>query len=345
MNFSSLPKLKSGDSVGIVSPSAVLTHIFPDVYEFGLSRLRDQWKLHPIELPHCKDPNATSQDKMSDLIEAFSNPDIKAVITTLGGEHQVEYVHKLPAEPFRSNPKPFFGYSDNSHFSNFLFLQGVPSFYGGCIYTEYAMQGSMDDFTCKYLDAALFTGGERLLEASPVFNDEDLPWQEKESLLKRRRYQTNEGWYWDGTVDTQGVTWGGCVECIDEMLRNGREIPTLKHFEQIVLFMETSEELPSAPYVRRVLRALGERGILARVQGVLMGRPKAWALGREASDEEKVAYKKEQRDVALQTVRKYNSTIPVVQNLDFGHTAPMVCLPYGSPISISAVQKTIRVQF
>jgi len=345
MKFSSLPKLQPGDSVGIVSPSAVLAPVFPDVYEFGLTRLREQWKLNPIELPHCKNPGATKEDKMSDLIEAFSNPEIKAVITTLGGDHQVEYVHKLPAEPFRSNPKPFFGYSDNSHFSNFLFLQGVPSYYGGCIFTEYAMQGSMDDFTCKYLDAALFSGGERQLEASPEFNDEDLPWKVKENLVKRRRYQANEGWYWDGTTDAQGVTWGGCVECIDEMLRNGREIPTLEHFEQIVLFMETSEELPSDSYVGRLFRALGERGILSRVQGVLMGRPKAWSFERQTADNEKDTYKSEQRDVVLQTVRKYNNTIPVVQNVDFGHTAPMICMPYGSPIAVSSAQRTIRVQF
>lgn len=345
MNFASLPKLQPGDSVGIVSPSSVLAPVFPAEYEFGLARLRDQWKLQPVELPHCKNPHATNEDKMSDLIEAFSNPEIKAVITTIGGDHQVEYVHKLPTEPFRSNPKPFFGYSDNSHFSNFLFLQGIPSYYGGCIYTEYARQGCMDDFTCKYLDAALFSGGERQLEASPEFNDEDLGWGVPENLAKRRRYQPSEGWYWDGSMSASGYTWGGCVESIDEMLRHGREIPSLQQFEQIVLFMETSEELPSAPYVGRVLRALGERGVLTRVQAVLMGRPKGWAFEKQTSDGEKVAYKQEQRDAVLQMVRRYNQTIPVVQNLDFGHTAPMICMPYGSPITVSSSDKTIRVQF
>ena len=83
-------------------------------------KLFEKFGLNPVELPHAKDPNATHQQKMDDLIQAFSDPTIKAVITTIGGDHQIEYVHKLPAEPFRDNPKPFFGYSDNTHFSNFL---------------------------------------------------------------------------------------------------------------------------------------------------------------------------------------------------------------------------------
>ena len=60
---------------------------------------------------------------------------------------------------------------------------------------------------------------------------------------------------------TQGITWGGCVESIDEILRNGVAIPSLTDFENIVLIAETSEEIPSPDYVFRVFRALGERGV------------------------------------------------------------------------------------
>jgi len=339
MQFAKLPKLQPGDSVGIVSPSFVAPAVFPMEYELGLSRLREQFGLNPIELPHVKDGNASNEDKMSDLIQAFEDPKIKAVITTIGGDHQIEYVHKLPAEPFRDNPQPFFGYSDNTHLCNFLFMNGVPSFYGGCIYTEYAMQWSMHPVTERYTRTALFSGGKQTLEASSDFNDEDLGWGAKENLTRHRRYQPSEGWYWDGERDGRGLLWGGCVESIDEILRHGRAIPSLKDFEEIVLFLETSEELPSAAYVSRVIRAFGERGILSRVQGVLMGRPKAWSFEKNSSDEEKVAYKATQRDAVLNTIRKYNPTVSVVQNMDFGHTSPSLCLPYGGEVEISAASR------
>jgi muramoyltetrapeptide carboxypeptidase LdcA involved in peptidoglycan recycling len=314
-------------------------------YDLGLSRLREQFGLNPVELPHTRDGNASNEDKMSDLIQAFSDPKIKAVITTIGGDHQIEYVHKLPTEPFRNNPKPFFGYSDNTHFSNFLFMNGISSYYGGCLYTEYAMQGSMHPLTERYARAALFTGGEHALETSKDFNDEDLGWGVRENLDRHRRYQANEGWYWDGERNSRGYLWGGCVESIDEILRHGHAIPKLPDFEKIVLFFETSEEMPSAPYVTRVVRAFGERGILARVQGVLVGRPKAWNFQKNTSDEEKAAYKNAQRDAVLQTIRRYNSTVPVIQNMDFGHTSPSLCLPYGGDVEIESGSHTIRAWY
>ena len=125
---------------------------------------------------------------------------------------------------FRS-PKPFFGYSDNSHLCNFLFRLGMPSYYGGCIYTEYAMQGAMDEMTSRYLRLALFEGGTVALDSSPEFNDEDLSWGKPELLSQRRRYQPNSGWHWDGTGDVKGFSWGGCLESIDELLRHGVTTP------------------------------------------------------------------------------------------------------------------------
>ena len=89
-------------------------------------------------------------------------------------------------------------------------------------------------------------------------------------------HEPNEGFVWDGEEGGEGLTWGGCVESIDEMLRHGIQIPSLEEFERVVLIMETSEEIPSSGYVFRVFRALGERGILERVQGVLVGRANAW---------------------------------------------------------------------
>jgi muramoyltetrapeptide carboxypeptidase LdcA involved in peptidoglycan recycling len=124
MQFASLPKLQPGDSVGIVSPSFVAPAVFPMEYELELSRLREQFGLYPVELPHAKDPNATHQQKMDDLIQAFSDPTIKAVITTIGGDHQIEYAHKLPPEPFRANPKPFFGLAITPISATFSFLTG-----------------------------------------------------------------------------------------------------------------------------------------------------------------------------------------------------------------------------
>ena len=167
-----------------------------------------------------------------------------------------------------------------------------------------------------------------------------------DSLLNTRRiYQGNEGWYWDGEGDAQGVLWGGCIESIDEILRHNIQIPSLEDFENIVLFFESSEEIPEAFYVRRVVRAFGERGILSRVRAIFVGRPKAWDFSKQNTDEQKVEYKKEQRETILNTIREYNKAIPVVQNMDFGHTAPQICLPSGNMVRVDGRSKKIFAEF
>ncbi len=340
-----LRKLTKGDKVAIVSPSFAAPALFPEVYKLGLKRLEEEFGLVPVEYPTTSKLGASAKERADDLMAAFSDSEIKAVIATIGGDDQVTYIKNLPLEPFVNNPKPFFGYSDNSHFCNFLFLNGIPSYYGGSIMTQYAMQGEMDEYTVAYLKKALFESGEQELTASDVYKDEGLDWNDESLLPIKRQVWSNIGHVWDGDIDGQGLLWGGCVESVDEMLRHDVLIPTLEQFENIVLMLETSEELPTAEYVFRVFRALGERGILGCVKGVLVGRPKAWEFDKPNTAEQKEVYRKLQLEAVLRAVRTYNQTIPVVQNMNFGHADPQISMPYGGQVRIDAKEKRIFADF
>ena len=72
------------------------------------------------------------------------------------------------------------------------------------------MQKRMDEYTVKYLRYALFNSGEFELRPSNIYNDIGLPWDNVSMLNQARIYEKNEGWYWNGDKDTEGVTWGGC---------------------------------------------------------------------------------------------------------------------------------------
>lgn len=345
MSMRKLQKLKSGDKVAILSPSFAAPGKWPRVYELGLKRLREIFKLEPVEFPTTKKIGTSKEERSQDLIAAFEDKEIKGVIASLGGNDQVTYIKNLPVNPFVNNPKPFFGFSDNTHFANFLWLKGIPSYYGGAILTQFAMQKQMDEFTVSYLKRAFFEKGEFELFASDQYNDVGLNWNDPATLDRRHTYEPNEHWAWDGNQNTEGITWGGCLESIDELLRHGIEIPSLSDFENVVLIAETSEEIPSSDYVFRVYRALGERGILERVKGVLIGRPKAWEFNNQKSTEEKAQYRKEQREIILGAVREYNLAVPVIQNMDFGHTDPQIPMPYGMKVRIDSDNKKVFAEF
>lgn len=345
MTFKKLPKLKRGDKVAILSPSFAAPDVFPEVYELGLKRLQDVFGLVPVEYPTTRKVGASGEERSADLIAAFEDSGIKAVITTIGGDDQVTYVKNLPTEPFVQNPKSFFGISDNTHFMQHLWRCGVPSYYGGTLMTQFAMHNTMDAFTIEYLKKALFTDERITLTESKIFNDIGLDWNDPTNLTKKRTYEENDGWQWDGTGKVKGILWGGCLESIDEILRHDIALPSEEEFQNIIIFTETSEEIPSADYVMRVYRALGERGILHRAQAFLVGRPKTQEYNDVRESSVRRAYRKEQREMIKRIVRRYNETCPIIQNMDFGHTDPQICLPMGGKIFIDTKREEIRVQF
>lgn len=340
-----LRKLRPGQRVAVLSPSFAAPGMFPEVFELGLQRLRDVFGLVPVEFPTTRKLGATKEERMRDLIAAFEDPDIKAVFASIGGDDQVTYIKRLPDAPFAENPKPFFGYSDNTHFMNFLWQNGIPSFYGGSVMTQCAMQGHMDDYTVASMRKALFETGETEIVPSKTFNEIGLGWRDPANLSKERVQEKNDGWYWDRAADASGLTWGGCLESIDELLRHDIPLPSLEEFERAVLVTETCEEISPAAYVARVYRALGERGILGRVRAVLVGRPKAWEFDKPQEKDVREQYRRDQRETILRVVRAYNPHIPVVQNLDFGHTDPQIALPYGMPVRLEGASQKIFVTY
>ena len=340
-----LQKLQKGDKVAVLSPSFAAPGMFPPVFGLGLERLRTIFELEPVEYPSTRKLGASVHERADGLVKAFTDPDIRAVIASIGGDDQVTYIKNLSPEPFKQNPKPFFGFSDNSHFCNFLFLHGIPSYYGGSIMTQYAMQGAMDDYSIQYLKHALFNEGELELTASDMYNDQGYDWSDSSLLHVKKKYWNNKGFVWDGKNSAEGILWGGCLESIYEMLRHNTPLPSHKQFENIILMLETSEEIPTANYVFRVVRALGERGVLERVNGVLVGRAKAWEFDKRLTLEQKEDYKKKQKDTIITTIRKYNIEIPIILHMDFGHTDPQIPMPYGNNVRIDMTHKKIFAHF
>lgn len=345
--FVTLPKLKPGDQVAVLSPSAGLPGIFPWVHELGLQRLRDDFGLVPHEYPTTRIMGASLEDRARDVMAAFADPANKAVMTTIGGSDQIKLIKNLDAQVFLDNPKPFFGFSDNTHLHNYLWKLGIPSYYGGAIMTQFAMQGGMHDITRDSLRRALFDSGEYELAVATEYNDIGLDWADKSLLAETRAMEPNDGlfWDWDSATDVEGVLWGGCVESLIVQATAGKYLPQYDDLDGTILCIETSEDIPEHWIIEYLLTGFGERGWFDRFQAVLVGRPKAWDFGNRNLSEDKVAYRREQRETVLKTIRGYNTAIPVVQNLDFGHTDPQIALPFGQKARLDSLANKIFLTY
>ena len=343
--FVSLPKLKKGDQVGVISPSAGLPGLFPWVQDLGLERMRDVFGLTPVEYPTTRQMASSLEDRARDTMAAFADPNNKAVFASIGGSDQIKLIKYLDPHVFVDNPKPFFGYSDNTHLHNFLWNLGIPSYYGGGVMNQFGMNVNMFAMTANSIGQALFEKGEFELEVASDYNDEGLDWSIKENLTKRRRLEPNEGLLWDGENDAEGILWGGCVESLIAQVATARYLPDDESIDDTILVLETSEGLPEHWIIRYLLTGFGERGWFDRFQGVLVGRAKAWEFDKPNNPDQKADYKKQQQETVVKTIREYNTTIPIVQNVDFGHTDPQVILPLGRKARIKTSDRKIHLSY
>jgi muramoyltetrapeptide carboxypeptidase LdcA involved in peptidoglycan recycling len=344
-NFVHLTKLEPGDQVAIISPSAGLPGLFPWVQDLGLARLENDFQLRYKEYPTTRQMGSSLEDRARDIMAAFSDTANKAVLTSIGGEDQIKLIKLLNPQIFIDNPKPFFGYSDNTHLHNFLWGLGIPSYYGGSIMTEFAFQEKIPELNVKYLRQALFESGELDVESSAEFNDVGLDWSIEDNLSKPRIFEPNEGLHWDGNKPGEGRLWGGCVESLIVQCSSAQYLPSREDLEETILFIETAEDIPDAWIVEYLLTGFGERGWFNAFQAVLVGRPKAWEFDKPNTSEQKAAYKQEQQNTIIKTIREYNPDISIVQNLDFGHTAPQIVLPYGGRARVNPASKKITLAY
>lgn len=343
--FVSLPKLTKGDQVAVISPSAGLPGLFPWVQDLGLERVQNVFSLVPKEYPTTRLMGSSLEDRARDVMAAFADPKNKAVLTSIGGSDQIKLIKYLDPEVIRANPKPFFGFSDNTHLHNFLWNLGIPSYYGGAILTQFAMQGSMHKETKDYISHALFDSGEYKLAVAEKYNDIGLDWSDKNNLLKTRQMEKNDELFWDGKSDAEGILWGGCVESLVVQSTTNKYLPQDDDLDGAILVLETAEDIPDHWVIEYLLTGFGERGWLQRFQAVLVGRPKAWDFDKKLSTAEKADYRKQQRETVIKIVREYNKNIPIVQNLDFGHTDPQIVLPLGKKARVLVAKKEIYLEY
>jgi muramoyltetrapeptide carboxypeptidase LdcA involved in peptidoglycan recycling len=345
-DFTTPPPLSPGDSVAIVAPASGLAAQFPHVYERGLERLRSVFDLEPVEFPTAtKDDDylqAHPEQPAADVEDAFARDDISGVIATIGGNDQIRVLDHLDPDVLRANPTRFFGISDNTNLAQFLWREGVVSYYGGHVLTDLAIPGPLPEYLEESLRTAFFEETIGPIQPAPAFTDEDKGWADPAEIETVPEMEDNPGWLWrGGQAAVEGRTWGGNLEVTYLQLAADGCVPPPDALDGAVLLLETSEELPDAGVVKRMLMAMGERGLLERFDAVLVGRVKARSHLVERSRTEREDYREAIHETIVDTVAQYNEAAPVVCNVDFGHTNPIVPVPIGGQVSVDPQEERI----
>jgi muramoyltetrapeptide carboxypeptidase LdcA involved in peptidoglycan recycling len=348
-DFITPPAVEPGDRVAVVAPSSNAPESARFVHELGLERMREVFDLEPVEYPTATaDPEWLAENpeaRAKDVMDAFRDPNIPAVIANIGGHDQITMLPYLDGDVLREHPTRFYGYSDNTNLSMFLWNLGIVSYYGGSTLLGYAMDGQMFDYTEEYLSRALFDESIGEWHEADVFTDESGDWEDSESVETTRDIEQSDGRIWRGGESTvSGRLWSGCHAVLVEQFLADQYLPDPDALDGTVLVFETSELIPDPAVVGANLRALGERGLLERFDGALIGRAAARSHVEDNPPEWRENYRERQRDAISGVFETYNRDAPVVFDCEFGHTYPTCPIPIGGEAEVDPSTESIHLR-
>ena len=259
-------KLQPGDKVAAVSLSWGGPGALPARYQAGVRQLEEAFGVQVVEMAHTlAEPDwlhAHPQARAEDLMQAFSDPQIRAIFSTIGGDDSIRTLPYLDLEVIRNNPKIFMGYSDSTvtHFA--CLKAGLGSFYGPSIMSGFGENAGLFPYMAASVRKTLFES-QPIGKLSPNMDgwtDELLDWGDPANQSIPRKHKPCTGWkFLQGRGIHSGRLMGGCIEVLD-WLRGTDVWPDTEEWEDTILFIETSEEAPSPLAVERMLARAGRSG-------------------------------------------------------------------------------------
>lgn len=332
LNILKPPCLRPSNTIGIVSPSWGGAALFPHRLQAGLAQLERMGyrvKIAPHALGNSGYVSATPEQRASDINAMFADPTVDAILATVGGDHSCQLLPHLDYELIRRTPKIFIGYSDITVLNVALHVRtGLVTFNGPALITDFAEFPQMLPYTAShFLRAVSQPEPIGVIDASPTWTEEFLDWEQQLDLTRPRTLQPNAGVQWLRQGRAIGRLLGGCLESLDH-LRGTAFWPT---WDGAILFLETSEEVPSPAWVDARLMDYQNMGVLARINGLIIGR----SMGYSA------VMRQDLWRIVVERTRAY--TFPILAELDFGHTAPQFTLPLGVQAQLDSAAGTLAI--
>lgn len=326
------PALQPGDTIGIISPSFGAAGMFSERREHALKQIEAlglRWKLGQHALNVSGYVSGTAENRATDIQAMFADPEVKAIVAAIGGDHSCHLLPLLDFEQIAAHPKIFMGFSDVTVLNVAIWrATDLTTFNGPALMTEFGEFPTIFDYTKTWLENILCSptpAGE--LQPADSWTEEFLDWEQPEFWRNPRKMQPSPGWTWLKPGRSQGVLIGGCIESMQH-LRGTRFWPDWK---DAFFFWETSDEKPEPMTIDSLLMDYENMGVLSQLSGMLVGRPMKY------SDEEKQAL----RDVILARTAKYD--FPIVTDMDFGHTSPQLTLPIGCRAEIDSEYRRVAI--
>lgn len=300
------PSLSAGSKIAILSPATIVN---PD-YIDGAERLLSDEGFSPLVMPHAKGPAsgsfaASDADRLSDLLDAWSNPEINAIFCARGGYGCNHLIDKIPLSLVRENPKWLIGFSDISALHALSLRAGVASLHSPMA-KHLTELGVADPATIRLLQ--ILRSGPHGLEYSTQSHPLSIP----------------------GVAEGRLV--GGNLAVINGLAATPFDPIARADSEDTILFIEDISEAIYA--AERMLIRLRLAGHLQKMKGIVAGQFTEYRPDRNYQDMEHM--------IAAVTE---GLGIPVAMGFPAGHVDLNFPLPLGCKARLSVSPHSTSLSF
>ena len=303
-------------------------------YELGKKRLEETYGLKVIPAPNSmkgseyltKNPQARAED----IIWAFENKSIKAIIANMGGNDSQRIIPFIDLSVIHKNPKIFLGCSDVMNIHLLCYKAGLSTFYGHNLLPTIAEQQGFHEYSNKWFKKALFVPSPLgMIEASKDWTYEMPDYKDKDF---KRNYFINQGYeVIQGRGIARGKLMGGHTGIMN--LENDAIVLSLNDFTKAILFFEDIPSFFTAENITAFIKWLGEKGFLQVLNGII--------IGKICENNSFSQYGDIIRNIISNEYGMQH--LPVLYGLNFGHSSPTFIIPYGAEAEINCEDKTFSI--
>lgn len=328
--------LNKGDAIATVSPCWGCAGDSDTIwrYDLGKKRLEELYDLKVIPAPNSmkgeKFLSANPKARAEDIIWAFENKSIKAIIANIGGNDSIKVVPFIDTKVISNNPKIFIGYSDVLFLHLLCYKASLSSFYGHNLLPVIAEPQGFHPYSQKWFEKVLFDPAP--IGIIPPSQDWTCDENDYTNKYLIKEYHANKGYKLiQGCGTVQGKLIGGHTGLRDS---EGTSIElNADDFKDKILFIEDITSYISPEHYGEFFGWLGTIGALEALKGIIVGK---FTTYDNTGD-----YIKSMLSVINEQYGLNN--LPILAELNFGHTSPICILPYGASAEIdcSTVQFSI----
>jgi muramoyltetrapeptide carboxypeptidase len=317
------PKLRAGSSVRVIAPAQSLAVIGPDTRAEADRRLAALGlRVSFGEHVEVADDFSSSPagDRLADLHAAFADPQVDGILTVLGGFNSNQLLTGIDYDLIAANPKVMCGFSDITALSGALLARSGLVTYSGPHYSTFGMKRHFE-YTEAGFRACLMAADPIELSPAPAWSDD--PWFLDQ---ENRRLEPGTDWWVLQEGAAAGAIVGGNL-CTLNLLQGTAFMPSL---DDAVVFAEDDEQSKPWDFDRGLVSLLQQPGFAA-VRALVIGRfQRDTGMTRELLTQ-------------IVATKPQLAGLPVIGNIDFGHTTPAFTFPVGGGIEVRADRAAPRL--